>query len=104
MGLRGGNETGRRAFRHQQFLTQRGAALPELARWMFDTHDVERLEGTTRLDSVAMRRTFRAVGPHRTLGDGVGPSRRSPRGRSALHDLDDGARSAERRAPARGEG
>jgi hypothetical protein len=27
-----------------------------------DTHDVDRLEGTTRQDNVAMRRTFRAVG------------------------------------------
>ncbi|HSK23716.1 MAG TPA: GNAT family protein [Egicoccus sp.] len=38
------------------------AALRELARWVFDTHDVERLEGTTRQDNVAMRRTFQAVG------------------------------------------
>ena len=38
------------------------AALRELARWVFDTHDVERLEGVTRQDNVAMRRTFRAVG------------------------------------------
>jgi RimJ/RimL family protein N-acetyltransferase len=38
------------------------AALRELARWVFDTHEVERLEGTTRQDNVAMRRTFRAVG------------------------------------------
>jgi RimJ/RimL family protein N-acetyltransferase len=38
------------------------AALRELARWVFDTHDVERLEGTTRQDNVAMRRAFRAVG------------------------------------------
>jgi RimJ/RimL family protein N-acetyltransferase len=38
------------------------AALRELAQWVFDTHDVERLEGTTRQDNVAMRRTFRAVG------------------------------------------
>jgi hypothetical protein len=38
------------------------AALRELARWVFDTHDVERLEGTTRQDNVAMRRTFRAGG------------------------------------------
>jgi RimJ/RimL family protein N-acetyltransferase len=38
------------------------AALRELARWVFDTHDVERLEGATRQDNVAMRRTFRAVG------------------------------------------
>ncbi len=38
------------------------AALRELARWVFDTLDVERLEGTTRQDNVAMRRTFRAVG------------------------------------------
>jgi RimJ/RimL family protein N-acetyltransferase len=37
-------------------------ALRELARWVFDTHDVERLEGTTRQDNVAMRRTFRSVG------------------------------------------
>jgi hypothetical protein len=29
---------------------------------VFDTHAVERLEGTTRQDNVAMRRTFRAVG------------------------------------------
>ncbi|MEX0869456.1 MAG: GNAT family N-acetyltransferase [Nitriliruptoraceae bacterium] len=38
------------------------AALRELARWVFDTHHVERLEGTTRQDNVAMRRTFRSVG------------------------------------------
>jgi RimJ/RimL family protein N-acetyltransferase len=38
------------------------ATLRELARWVFDTPDVERLEGTTRQDNVAMRRTFRAVG------------------------------------------
>jgi RimJ/RimL family protein N-acetyltransferase len=38
------------------------AALGELARWVFDTHEVERLEGTTRQDNVAMRRTFRSVG------------------------------------------
>jgi RimJ/RimL family protein N-acetyltransferase len=38
------------------------AALRELARWVFDAHDVERLEGTTRQDNVVMRRTFRAVG------------------------------------------
>jgi RimJ/RimL family protein N-acetyltransferase len=38
------------------------AALWELARWVFETYDVERLEGTTRQDNVAMRRTFRAVG------------------------------------------
>jgi RimJ/RimL family protein N-acetyltransferase len=38
------------------------AALRELARWVFEMHDVERLEGTTRQDNVAMRRTFRTVG------------------------------------------
>jgi RimJ/RimL family protein N-acetyltransferase len=38
------------------------AALRELARWVFDTRDVLRIEGTTRQDNVAMRRTFRAVG------------------------------------------
>jgi RimJ/RimL family protein N-acetyltransferase len=38
------------------------AALRVLARWMFHTYDVERLEGTTRQDNDAMRRTFRAVG------------------------------------------
>jgi RimJ/RimL family protein N-acetyltransferase len=38
------------------------AALRELARWVFNMNDVERLEGTTRQDNVAMRRTFRAVG------------------------------------------
>jgi RimJ/RimL family protein N-acetyltransferase len=38
------------------------AALRALARWVFDTHDIERLEGTTRQDNVAMRRTFLAVG------------------------------------------
>jgi RimJ/RimL family protein N-acetyltransferase len=38
------------------------AALRALAQWVFQTHDVERLEGTTRQDNVAMRRTLRAVG------------------------------------------
>jgi RimJ/RimL family protein N-acetyltransferase len=38
------------------------AALRALARLVFDSHDVERFEGTTRQDNVAMRRTFRAVG------------------------------------------
>lgn len=38
------------------------AALRELVRWVFDNHDVERFEGTTRQDNVAMRRTFRSVG------------------------------------------
>ncbi|MBS3939730.1 MAG: GNAT family N-acetyltransferase [Actinobacteria bacterium] len=38
------------------------AALRELTRWVFDTHDVERFEGTTRQDNVAMRSAFRSIG------------------------------------------
>lgn len=38
------------------------AALRELIRWVFGAYEVDRIEGMTRQDNVAMRRAFRSAG------------------------------------------
>lgn len=38
------------------------AALRAVTGWLFDHHRAERFEGTTRVDNIAMRKTFRRAG------------------------------------------